>query len=759
MVFVGCHKEPIELSQLGSITLELTKGYKVSNNNSKGAFESFWAVVSVMYENGDSVAYNCLFTDTDDSGVYTNDIVEGDRIFISRGSGFRLSVSAFIDGYNVYGDSGPNYIYFSDNDEDNNWKIEIELLSGKSRLGIYQPKEDEIFGNFVIANGELVEVENNALVEECGFMCVPESVYASLQSSADFTFESRSLDYDRLISDIDTSFNRESPKGKISVMLSGLSPNTKYYMRAFAMTRSDSSAYIYSRVIDFTTTDQVSSDLVLVPNSNQFDISYNRAEIFAYVKMQNDSPVSDVEYGGICVMLNEESGTPDINNSMVYYGNIEGDGTQGTMLIEVNDLAEGTTYKFRLFARYAGIMYYSTESVFRTTFNPENMEVSTVDPTDEIIATSTVTLYGDLLNDAGCTITEVGFMYGYRSLDNSNEMTLSDLVYSKTGTMTDGRFSAQVSMPIDRMEFYYVAYVMESTMGYTQYGEIKHFTVSPTDIPEIRTSAPSSMTTYSAKIPCSVETYGRTCECGIIYMMGEDTASLDYNNTSIGYLKASAGYVSGTFNVNLRGLMHGERYAYKAYVNTGNGIVQSEQRYFTLLDIGDNGPGGGEIFYCGSDFALEYVDFEREEDGSDLVGEYVAMPWGAAGGLAITTESPSTGIVSGKTNTESIVTFNNSHGEYGELEYAAGYCVANNFYLPSTSEVYALIDYLNNPPFFKHGRSRVRGVSEGGTFWTSEETDENTAVCIEVVSDDTLTATQRSDTKTNSHDFFGINRF
>ena len=94
----GCHKDPLDMGKVGFLRLEVRKGYKTIN---KGAVESFYATVTVAYANNEEIVYNCLFTDPSNTGVYSNDLNEGDRLYVRKGEEFRLIIEADIDGYHV----------------------------------------------------------------------------------------------------------------------------------------------------------------------------------------------------------------------------------------------------------------------------------------------------------------------------------------------------------------------------------------------------------------------------------------------------------------------------------------------------------------------------------------------------------------------------------------------------------------------------------------------------------------------------------
>lgn len=712
----SCHKDPIEL-QLGTVNLIVTKGYK-SNSMSKGIWDSFSADVSILYKGGDSTAYNCVFTDPNGVGIYTNDIVNGERIYLRRGEGFRIMISAEIDGEEVYGDSGQEWIYYSD--ERGSLDIEIELLAGKTRIGIYQPRNDEIYGSFVIAKGEIVELTENSQLEECGIVCVPKSIYNTFESNADFNLE---LMTDEWIIGRDESFNPQSNNRKFTVMLMGMVPNTEYYMRAFAFCHGESEEfdYCYSRVVSFTTTDRDSSQLYLI--NNDVRVFADSAALSARLIMLSGS-VEDVETG-LCLSTAGSSYGLTVNDAeRICPGTIDAgnNGTNGIVSVVADSLTPGTSYKYRFYAVYNNSYYYSGESTFRTTLDPENISVETLDPRNQVETGSSAVLFGELLESAGCNIVERGFKYGFFSVDGTTVPTSVDNLQSSVvgSVLSGGQFSASVTLPITVKRLYYVAYVREES-GFVKYGEIKSVNVRPENVPEITISDTVEVTTYSMLLRCNVNTHGYQCRCGVVYAVSEPgTSVVDINYGDPSVNTSSLVNVSGNeITIKIMGLTPGTNYALRAFALVGDEYIESETTMTKYtMNIGDRGPNGGIVFYSGTNYALE----------AKPVDTVAYVVWGQPGGYAITVETPGgTGMVSGITNTESIIRYNYSYEE----PYAAYECYRHGGYLPSTSELMELARYFEEN-IVEVTTSDGSGFLEAGYYWTSDEYDEDNAVAVHI---------------------------
>ncbi|MBQ2352607.1 MAG: hypothetical protein II394_10375, partial [Bacteroidales bacterium] len=262
VVLVGCRKDTLDYGNVGFLRLELKKGYSTQN---KGAVESFFGTVKVVYGD-EEIVYNCLFSDPSNSGFYTNDASEGDRIYVRKDVEFRIIIEAEVDGYLVSGESAP--MMYSDGMD--MLSVEIVLRAGSSRIAIYQPREDEIFGNYVVAYGEILENVGTRPIRETGIMLVRKSIYDTYQSADNFRFENETGSEDWIIENYSVggdNDNGDTEISKFSVVLRGLEQNTAYCMRAFAFTESDSSMnWCYSRVIEFSTNNNVARDISVVTN-------------------------------------------------------------------------------------------------------------------------------------------------------------------------------------------------------------------------------------------------------------------------------------------------------------------------------------------------------------------------------------------------------------------------------------------------------------------------------------------------------------
>ncbi|MBO7572661.1 MAG: hypothetical protein J6T48_11515 [Bacteroidales bacterium] len=751
LVFVaGCHKDPLDMGKVGFLRLELRKGYKTMN---KGSVESFYAKVTVVYSDEDEIVYNCLFSDPGNTGIYSNDINEGDRLYVRKNVEFRLIIEADIDGYHVIGESGTMMF---DDDVDLS-SIEIVLRAGQTRIAIYAPKDDEIFGNYVVAYGEILENVSQMPIREAGIMCVPKSVYDTYDTPEAFTFEnennSSSWFTEFYFSEQDEpDVIEDMPSiSKFSVVIRGLEPNTRYCMRAFTFSEGDTAInYCYSRVIEFSTNNNVAHDISVITN-DAGNVTMESVDVAGRVVVLDGIPADSVENMGFIFDTYENyiansSSLDYYRNNMFTYPASE-IRTQDDIIAfsaTVSGLQEGASYVFRAYAVFREQPYYGSVKMFAVLQNPENIRLQ-ADETTSVLTASYVDLQGSILNDAGYEFSEIGFKYIFSDA-GSAVASAEDLTGTAAGSVMSGRFSARVNLPIVNKIMYYAPYAITTT-GYIVYGDLSSaVSIEPANVPSISMDpqqSVSDITPHSMVVTCNVDANGRSdCECGIVFVT--DTA----DHASYDTVRKVA-YSSGTEEFTLNGLRKGTNYTYWAYVRVVDEFITTDQYSVTTSQEGDRGPGGGIIFYADDNngFALEYI-MPSTLGGDDMeIGD--SAVWGSTAGIALNTDAPSSITVSGMTNTEAIVSYHTGIGftdEYAALKcYQSTQGGKNDWYLPTSVEMQALVDYVGEELY-----------STFGGFWTSDENSATNAVAF--ISSQTTYSSQ-SALKSTLYNYIMVRRF
>ncbi len=737
VVLVGCRKDVLDYGNVGFLRLELKKGYSTQN---KGAVESFYAIVKIVYDD-EEVTYNCLFSDPSNSGFYSNDASEGDKIYVRKDVEFRVVIEAEVDGYLVSGESAT--MIYSDNMEV--LSVEIVLSAGSTRIGIYQPREDEIFGNYVVAYGEILENIGTSPIREAGVMLVRKSVYDTYPSADNFTFENEVSGNDWTVEYYYSGHDNDGNDAitKFSVVLRGLEPNTRYCMRAFAFSESDSAMnFCYSRVVEFSTNNNIARDISVVTNEPD-NVTIESVDVAGrVVLLDGNSSDSVAEMGFIFDTYNNylaNSSNLDYyrNNSFLFPASeVSPADNMIVFSSNVSGLQEGVTYVFRAYATFREQPYYGAVRMFAVPQNPENIRIQS-EQINETLTGAYVDLQGSIISDAGYDFSEIGFVYGFYDRDDAPS-SISDLQNSATATMMSGRFAARVNLPIVNKTMYYAAYAVTTT-GYEVYGELSSaVSIEPANVPSISSLQLDSnaTTTHSMTISCYVDANGRSdCECGIVYtMVGDNNPTYD---TVRKYSSSS-----GTEEFVLNNLHKGATYRYWAYIKVVSEFINTDEQTATTLDVGDTGPGGGTIFYAddANGFALEYYMLSGMVQETEMGDSAI---WGSTAGIAIYTDAPSSINVSGRTNTEAIVSYHNGIGftdEYAALKcYRSSQGGKTDWYLPTSVEMQALIDFAGNDQMF---------YSDSG-FWTSDEQDAGNAFAY-IVSYDTGTSYVRQATPKNT---------
>jgi hypothetical protein len=730
LALAGCRKDPIEFNQVGTINMQLVKGFSHKNKvHSKGIWEAFDATVTIIYESGEDIVYNCVFSDPTGSGIYSNDN-NGDRIYIIRNMNFRIRIEGTVDGESVSGmipEAENEWLIFTDDSEELNVPP-VMLYAGKTRLGIMLK---EVGGDYVHAFASLAEYEqpDSGVYEEVwgGFYYI-EKRFADLNVSIEewnfFPIENYGPEEEM-----------GGSKGTFEGFVSDLAMETEYSIKAFASTRE---LELYSRTVNFTTGNHVDSIMTLV--TTELNAGVDFVNLRARIHMKEGYDLSKVS--GVGAIVYPAASAGDADSQRWFYGELDGE----EFYVNMSDLEQNTEYKYNLFAYYYD-GYSRTckgvESSFATEGSREfvvNTGRSTVTGVNNVSAV----LYGEIVSGNVEYSSEIGFYYG-RSADNMTEFISAEILPGQntfTATLSDSNFGVGSTI-------YYCAVVKVEYNGeLNEYkGSNMNFTLQ--SAPEISCSSPSRKSTYSFDIPCSINSNGRTCsEYGFLYFLNDDPdggdslPSLEYND-GVSQIKSFTSSVSGSVTLTLNGLSAGNEYLYRMYAKYGDEVVYSETQQDYTFYIGEEGRYGGVVFYGGSDFTLEMITRFDQADPPTAV-------WGETGELVITTDVPSTGaMTSGLSNTEAII------ARYGLVDtYAAPACRIENSgsYLPSAAEMEAIARLL------QEGTSDM--YLDGGTYWTSDEVDADNAKAVIIdVSGQTPTYTISSVSKQTEGQYVSVYRY
>ena len=266
--------------------------------------------------------------------------------------------------------------------------------------------------------------------------------------------------------------------GSFSCNLTNLSPNTKYYVCAFAQNFVGTS---YGDDVSFSTLDSNTYPPEVVTWTIDYNSNNNTAICKGIINAEGGAPVNAC---GICWGTSQNV-TID-NNSNVVYGNVPSS-LPSMFTCTISGFSLGTTYYVRAFATNGhGTGYGNSKQLVipgggGTT--PSAPTVSTNEPLN--ITNNSAICGGNVTSDGGANVIQRGVCYS----TSPNPTTSSQVVTSGTGT---GSFTCNLTGLSANTTYYVRAYAINSAG--TGYGTQKSFTTGSGG------SAPSAPTGVSATV-------------------------------------------------------------------------------------------------------------------------------------------------------------------------------------------------------------------------------------------------------------------
>ncbi len=353
-----------------------------------------------------------------------------------------------------------------------------------------------------------------------------------------------------------TSKKRLTTTGAFSVSITGLTPDTVYHFRA----KADGGVHGTGTGtdIDFNTPEVTPPEVhTLSANS----VTATSATLVGNIFTTGSATSVTVcfEYG-----VTTNYGTTSSKKT------VSGAVYTGGFSIDITDLTPGTTYHFRAKADggvngigYGEDMTFTTSGV--TPLTPPM--ISTYGATG--IATSTVTLNGELLYIGTASSVDVFFEYG----------TTTDYDSSTAALKMDstGNFSIEATGLIPGQTYHFRAKADAGAHGVATGSDMtfKAATISPT----IDTSAATEITNNTAILNGYVVDLGSatTAEASFEYGTTDNYGITTFTKTMT---------EEGTFSINLTGLKPDTTYHFRAKVDGGlSGMVMGEDMTFTTLSL------------------------------------------------------------------------------------------------------------------------------------------------------------------------------
>ncbi|TDE48570.1 beta strand repeat-containing protein [Flavobacterium sp. GT3P67] len=342
--------------------------------------------------------------------------------------------------------------------------------------------------------------------------------------------------------------------GLFSLDLSGLLPNTTYYVRAYA---TNIVGITYGSEMVFTT------GLVTLPVLSATTVT----DIAEYSANGHGDVIDD---GGMPITTRgfvwSTSSLPTIALSTKIVNGLAGSGSFNDFF---SGLMPSTSYFLRAYATNIMGTSYGDEVVFKTlALSPSlsNVTISTIQLTSAIGTAS-------LDSDGGAAITDLGLIWNTTATipiaTPSNSLSVGSVGTAISGTLT-GLLPGTV---------YYVWAFGANEMG-TGYS-VSPKTFTTLDLATLTTTNPNTITGTSAIGGGTITNSGGVGVSVLDRGVCWDTAP----NPTVGLpTKTSDGIGSGTFSSTLSGLTKGTLYYVRAYATTDMGTSYGNQRSFSTVD-------------------------------------------------------------------------------------------------------------------------------------------------------------------------------
>jgi len=338
--------------------------------------------------------------------------------------------------------------------------------------------------------------------------------------------------------------------GSFTSNLTGLAPNTTYYVRAYA-TNSKGTAYGEQRT--FTTTAQQTS-----PTVTTGDVSNITTTTATYSGNVTSDGGAAVTARGVCWSTSENPTTANSKTT-------DGAGT-GAFISSLTDLTPNTTYYIRAYATNAKGTSYGEQKTFTT--EQEKVAPSVTTGAMGAITTTTATCSdNNVTADGGAAVTARGVCWS----TSENPTTSNSKTTDGAGT---GAFTSNLTSLTPNTTYYVRAYATNAKG--TSYGEQKTFTTNAEQTaPTVTTGDVTNITTTAATCSGDVTSDGGASVTarGVCWSTSE--------NPTTSNSKTTDGTGTGAFTSSLTGLTPNTTYYVRAYATNSVETSYGEQRTFT----------------------------------------------------------------------------------------------------------------------------------------------------------------------------------
>lgn len=454
--------------------------------------------------------------------------------------------------------------------------------------------------------------------------------------------------------------------------ITGLSPVTTYYVRAYA---TNTTTTTYGNQVSFTTLPV----LATVTTATITAITPTTATGGGNVTNEGGSPVTAK---GICWAT---TSNPTITGNHT----TDGSGT-GAFVSSMTGLTGNTTYYVRAYATNGVGTSYGTQVSFATTVAPPTVFTNTASNITFNSATS-----GGNVTDAGGTGVYV-YARGVCYSTSPNPTTANSIVSGGTGT---GAFVCNLTGLTGGTTYYVRAYATNSAG--TSYGNQDVFATLTPVAPTLLTTAISSITYQSAI------SGGNTINDGGSAITAKGVCWDTLTGPVVTGSHTTDGTGTNNFISILSGLAGSKTYYVRAYATNAVGTSYGNELSFTTCGtpihfVGDT-LTGGVVFYvdCTGQHGLVAA----------LTDQGTAIQWGCQGTV---TGATGTAIYSGAANTAAILAACTTPGIAAQLCASYNGGGMTDWYLPSSGELQEMYNQRAVIPNLTYGVFTYWSSTEGG---------------------------------------------